>query len=320
MKLLWLFLITWLLSLIPQTGWADPVPILYHQLTGGEEVYQVSKRMDLTRLALEKGVRFSVLARHNRIDKPYRLKVGTVLKINNTRIIPTDLTHGIVINLPELTLYHFHQGVFQRRYALAIGRRDWPTPTGDFYVRNKAKDPTWVVPASIQEEMAELGQEVVERVPPGPKNPLGSYWLGLSAPGVGLHATNRPWTVGHVVSHGCMRMLPEDITELYSQVTVGTPVKIIYRPIKLAVTPEGRIYLEAHPDVYRQKIDGQEWLKNTARHYQLEDRLDWERAFQVLKAKEGIAQDVTKSPPITATTVNGADRLFSLQKPEASVK
>ncbi len=318
MKLTRFFLNMLLPSLCLVVGLADLPPNLYHHLTGGEELFEVPKRMDLTRLALEKGVRFSVLARHNGINKPYRLKAGMVLKINNTRIVPNELSHGIVINLPELTLYHFHQGVYQRRYALAIGKRDWPTPTGDFYVHNKAQNPTWVVPASIQEEMADLGREVTERVPPGPKNPLGAFWLGLSAPGIGLHATNRPWSVGHVVSHGCMRMLPEDIAELYPQVEVGTPVRIIYQPFKLAVTPQGRIYVEAHPDVYRQKIDPQEWLAAAARHYLLTERLDWPRALQVLKAKEGIAQEVTR-PEATATKTHD-DRLSTLQKQEVTVK
>jgi L,D-transpeptidase ErfK/SrfK len=219
-----------------------------------------------------------------------------VLKINSSHIVPAEISSGIVINLPELKLYYFSQGVYQRRFALAIGRRSWPTPTGEYKIRNKAKNPTWTVPASIQEEMAEMGQEVLESVPPGPENPLGSYWLGTSAPGVGLHATNRPWSVGHSVSHGCMRMLPEDIADLFPLVQVGDPVKITYQPVKMAQTSQGRIYLEAHPDVYGHKQDNRALVENLARVHQLQDHLDWPKIQEVLKTKDGIAHEVSKIP------------------------
>jgi L,D-transpeptidase ErfK/SrfK len=92
-------------------------------------------------------------------------------------------------------------------------------------------------------------------------------------------------------------MLPSEIAQLFPQITIGTLVKIIYRPIKLAVTPEGRIYLEAHPDIYQKKVPAMDYLKDLAQHYQLSDRIDWEKVPAILKAREGIAQEVTKGPP-----------------------
>jgi L,D-transpeptidase ErfK/SrfK len=267
---------------------------LYQQVAGGIEDHLVKRGETLTFLALKKGVQWQVLARLNDLKKPYRIKAGMVLKINNTHIVPSELGDGLVINLPELMLYHFQQGSYQRRYALAVGKRSWPTPTGDYQIVNKARNPTWVVPASIQEEMAEQGKEVLEKVAPGPKNPLGSYWMGTSAPGVGIHATNRPWSVGYSVSHGCIRMLPGEIAELYPQVPLGTPVKILYQPIKLARTAQGRILLEAHPNIYRQKLDSLAYVQELARRYRLEHRIDWGKVPEILKAREGIAQDITK--------------------------
>ncbi len=173
-----------------------------------------------------------------------------VLKINTAHIVPAELHNGLVINLPELLMYHFKNGAYQRRYSLAVGKPTWQTPTGTYKIVEKRTNPTWNVPPSIQEEMEEKGLEVVEKVPPGPKNPLGNFWMGTSACGVGIHATNRPWTVGYYVSHGCIRMLPQEIAQLFPQIEVGTPVKIIYRPIKLALTPQGRVFLEAHPNIY----------------------------------------------------------------------
>ncbi|MBW1991320.1 MAG: L,D-transpeptidase family protein, partial [Deltaproteobacteria bacterium] len=143
------------------SAWAaSPAPVLYYLVRGGEEVYEVTKPVHLSRLALEKGVRFDILARRNKIKKPYRLKPGMTVVIDTTHIVPTELSHGLVINLPELKLYHFYRGVYQRRYSLGIGRRTWQTPAGDYYIINKAKNPTWLVPPSIQEEMAASGKRV----------------------------------------------------------------------------------------------------------------------------------------------------------------
>ncbi len=269
---------------------------LYHLVTGGVEKYQVENPQSLTYLARTRGLRPWVLSRQTKLKVNTRLKPGTVLEIDTSHIVPTELSHGLVINLPELLLYQFYMGVYQRRYALAVGKRSWPTPTGSYFVLNKRQNPTWNVPISIQEEMEDMGKEVQEKVPPGPNNPLGKYWIGTSAPGVGIHATNRPWSVGHFVSHGCIRMLPEEIAQLFPQVETGTLVKIIYQPVKMALTRQGRIFLEAHPNIYLQKIDYLTYVKKLAKSHHLEDRINWQKVETILKIKEGIAKDVTKDP------------------------
>jgi len=289
----------WLILLVLLTGarlaGADSVPPLYCQVAGGEEELEVVKPISLSRLALEKGVRWPVLARDNCLKKPYKLNPGMVLKINNTHIVPGEVSDGLVINLPELHLYYIKQGVYQRRHALAVGKPSWPTPIGTYKIYEKRKNPTWNVPPSIQEEMEEMGQEVVEKVPPGPKNPLGKFWMGTTAAGVGIHATNRPWSVGSSVSHGCIRMLPDEIEQLFPQIEVGTPVKIVYRPIKLALTPQGKVYLEANPNIYQWELHPLEWVKSMAEYYRIADRIDWDKVPAILKAREGIAQDITKT-------------------------
>lgn len=301
-------------------------PYLHYLVRGGEEVYEITQGVHLSRLAVEHGVRWEVVAHRNNLKKPYRLKPGMTIAIDDTHIVPTELSHGLVINLPELKLYHFYQGAYQRRYSLGIGRRTWETPEGDYFVVNKAKNPTWLVPASIQEEMADSGKEVLDQVPPGPQNPLGPYWLGTSAPGVGIHATNRPASVGHLVSHGCIRMLPEEITQLFPMVEVGAMVKIIYQPVKMALTTQGRIYLEVHPDVYRKMIDAMAWVQSLVRSHRLEDRVDWPKVAEVLKAKEGVARDVTKTAQKPRSLTASESRkprqlgLFPLQSKEARLE
>ncbi len=301
-RIIWLLLALLFLSTPVHGKQAESLP-LYVLMAGGEEAYEVPPKTTINRVAQEKGVQWTVVARENELKKPFKIQSGMILKLNNTHIVPTDLSNGFVINLPELLLYYFKDGVYQRRYALAVGKPSWPTPTGNYQLCNKSKNPTWTVPVSIQEEMFNAGYEVVEKVPPGPKNPLGQYWMGTTASGVGIHATNRPWSVGHFVSHGCIRMLPDEIAQLFPLVEVGLPVKITYRPVKVAVTPQGRIFLEAHPNIYRKKLNYLELVKELAQQHQIVSRLDWDKVAAVLKAREGIARDVTKVqlPPDPAT-------------------
>jgi L,D-transpeptidase ErfK/SrfK len=273
--------------------------ILYHLVTGGDQEYQVEKSQSLNYVALTHGLRPWVLSRQTKQKVGTVFKPGALVKMDTSHIVPTELSDGLVVNLPELLVYQFHQGAYQRRYALAVGKKTWPTPTGTYRVLNKAENPTWTVPESIQEEMEDMGMEVVEKVPPGPKNPLGKYWIGTSAENVGFHATNRPWSVGHATSHGCMRMLPDEIAQLFPQVEVGAPVRIIYQPVKMALTRQGHIFLEAHPNLYDQKFDYLEYVKKLADSYQLASRIDWQKVDTILKIREGLAKDITKEPGST---------------------
>ncbi len=324
--------VLWLIILM-LAGWLALQPAaaqgatLYHLVTGGEEEFVVEKSQSLNYLALTKGLRPWVLSRQTKMKVNTRVKPGTRLKIDTSHIVPTELSQGLVINLPELLLYQFYMGVYQRRYALAVGKRTWPTPTGTYLVLNKRQNPTWNVPVSIQEEMWNQGKEVLEKVPPGPNNPLGKYWIGTSADGVGIHATNRPWSVGNYVSHGCIRMLPVEIAQLFPQVEVGTLVKIIYQPVKMALTRNGQIFLEAHPDIYRQNIDYLGYVKKVAQSHQLEDRIDWQKVKTILKIKEGIAKEINKEPKPTrsAAVTYGARRprelgLSPLQVPDTRIE
>lgn len=320
-----------LMILLAQSAWAGAgqPPPLYHQVVGGEEDYQVPDKTSLVLLAAEKGVKFTVLANRNGLKRPYKITPGMVLKINTAHIVPAELNHGLVINLPELLMYHFENGAYQRCYSLALGKPTWQTPTGRYKIEDKRTNPTWQVPTSIQEEMEAEGLEVTEKVPPGPKNPLGSYYMGTSAWGIGIHATNHPGTIGFYASHGCIRMLPEEMAQLFPQIKVGTPVKIIYRPLKLAVTPEGRVFLEAHPDIYHlMQEPALDYLRDLAERYQLGDRLDWDKVPAILKAKEGIPREITKGPPqplpVQSPPAKGGSpqevRLSPLQPPKPKVE
>lgn len=327
MKRLVLLLSLWFLAGAAAVGASSKECVLYQQVAGCQEEYVVESRVSLIRLAQERGIKWTALGRRNRLKPPYRLKKGMVLKIDTSHIVPHELTDGLIINLPEPVLYYFKDGTYQRRYTLAVGKPSWPTPTGMYKIYEKRKNPTWNVPESIQEEMWEEGLEVVEQVPPGPKNPLGKFFMGTTADGVGIHATNRPWSVGYYVSHGCIRMLPDEIEKLFPQIGLGTPVKIIYRPIKMALTAQGRIFLEAHPNIYQRKMDSMALVKELAWKNRLEDRIDWDLVPKVLKAREGVARDITKESPepkantaATPAPHPQENTLFPLQGKEAKLE
>jgi len=97
--------------------------------------------------------------------------------------------------------------------------------------------------------MADLGHAVVEHVKPGPENPLGNKWIGLSIPAVGIHGTNQPASIYRFATHGCIRMHPDDVAEFFDYVTIGSPVRVIYEPILLSIEETGT-FLEVHQDVY----------------------------------------------------------------------
>jgi lipoprotein-anchoring transpeptidase ErfK/SrfK len=136
------------------------------------------------------------------------------------RITRTNYGPVIVIRRESRRLYLYRNMTFVRRFPVAVGTSQYPTPAGRFRVVTKERHPTWDPPNSPW--AAGLGP-----VPPGPSNPLGTRWIGTSAPGIGIHGTPQPWTVGTRASHGCIRMYMRDVEWLFERVNLGTPVFIV---------------------------------------------------------------------------------------------
>jgi L,D-transpeptidase ErfK/SrfK len=135
-------------------------------------------------------------------------------------------------------------------FPVGLGRYDWRTPTGTWTIRDKTHNPTWVVPDDIYQEHLERDGEAEHMIEGGdPDNPLGHYRLALTLPMYALHGTNVPWGVGMEVSHGCVRLYPEDIERLYNHTSVGTPGRFVYQPIKYGWR-NGSLYVEVHDDLY----------------------------------------------------------------------
>lgn len=175
---------------------------------------------------------------------------GTEIQLPSKYILPEGPREGLVLNIPEMRMYHYFKakdGLFSvETYPLGVGREGWSTPYMKTKIIEKKKDPSWTPPKSILKEHAEAGDPLPAVVKPGPDNPLGAYAMRLSRRQYLIHGTNKPFGIGLRVSHGCIRLYPEDIEYLFQKVKVGTKVEIVNQPYKIGER-DGILYLEAHP-------------------------------------------------------------------------
>jgi L,D-transpeptidase ErfK/SrfK len=172
-------------------------------------------------------------------------------------ILPDAKRIGIVLNVPEMRLYFYPpvragEPAVVKTYPVSIGRMDWDTPLGTTAVAAKTRNPSWRPPDSIRAEHAADGTPLPEIIPPGPDNPLGDYALRLTRSGYLIHGTNRPYGVGMRVTHGCVRMYPENIEALFPEVPVGTPVEIVDEPVKIGWLAD-TLFIEVHPPLEEQR-------------------------------------------------------------------
>ena len=224
---------------------------------------------------------------HPDID-PWLPPPEETIAIPTSWVLPVVDTKGIVINIPELRLYLFFNDInMVKTYPIGLGVLEAPTPFGSYTIVEKTQNPTWYVPASLQEEYG------CTSIPPGPDNPLGDYRLRLSRHDYGIHGTNRPWGIGRLVSHGCIRLYPEDIEVLFSEVEVGTPVEIIYEPIKIGFK-DGRIFVEVHPDLYNRISDLLLYTAKKLFSYRVWEKVDLDLLVQALEEQRGVPIDITR--------------------------
>ena len=261
---------------------------------GREFLHKVTSGASLALLGARFGVDPGRLARANGLAATARLSIGQVLKIDNRHIVPDAVPEGVVLNLPQRLLFFFRNGSLVAWYPAAVGRPDWQTPLGLFEVTSKRRDPTWNVPVSIQEEMRQLGRPVRTRVPPGPDNPLGQYWVGLSAALCGIHGTNSPSSIYGFRTHGCIRLHPQDIADLYGRVSIGTPVEVVYEPVLLAREPGGGVFLEVNPDAYGRAGNPRTAFEALAARHGISDA-DPARVDSALAAREGAATRINRA-------------------------
>ncbi len=228
----------------------------------------------------------------------------TELLIPGRFVLPKAPREGIVLNLAEMRLYYYPAPVDGESatvitFPVSIGREGWSTPVGRTRVVSKVANPTWYPPVSVRAEHAARGDPLPAAVPPGPDNPLGSFALRLGLPGYLIHGTNRPYGIGMQVTHGCIRLYPEDIEQLFHTVAVTTPVKIVDQRFKLG-WQAGMLYLEIHPPFspefntrpveLRPIVNALIW---ETRHH-AKDRIDWPQVREMARNPSGVPVLIAK--------------------------
>jgi len=119
----------------------------------------------------------------------------------------------IVVSLQDRRLALVEDGQVKKMYTVAVGKPSTPSPVGTFHIERRVKNPTY--------------QHEGKTVLPGPGNPVGTRWMGLSVKGYGIHGTNEPRSIGKAASHGCIRMAKADLEEMYEMVAVGDTVELV---------------------------------------------------------------------------------------------
>jgi L,D-transpeptidase ErfK/SrfK len=235
---------------------------------------------------------------------PWLPGAGKRLIVPERHILPPGPREGIVVNLPEHRLYYYPKPAKRGdpieviTYPVSIGKMDWHSPLGLTHVIQKQKDPTWFPTDSVRKEHEANGDPLPARVPPGPDNPLGRYAMRLAV-GNGtylIHGTNNPIAVGLAVTHGCIRMYPDDVAALFPLIPVGTPVRLINEPVKVAWV-DGELLLEAHPPVDAQGQSLEPELEQFSQLLQAAVgdttvAIHWDYAREVLQKADGVIATV----------------------------
>jgi L,D-transpeptidase ErfK/SrfK len=225
-------------------------------------------------------------------------------------ILPDASRNGIVLNIPEMRLYYFIGGSKKSgptqviTYPVSIGRMDWRTPLGATRIVEKLKNPSWRPPETIKREHAADGDILPDVVPPGPNNPLGQFAMKLGVPGYLIHGTgvDKAYGIGMRVTHGCIRMYPEDIAKLFPTVSVGTPVNLVNQPVKLGWQGDD-LYIEVSQTLDEDRMTYEQLLalamnlieKKTARRGVVLDGAVLKRA---LETPSGIPVVISKNPDL----------------------
>ncbi len=227
-----------------------PLPPAGTDVIGEVKVIYANKEDTLLDIARRHSLGYDEMVQANPGVDRWTPGYGTPIVLPTRYILPDTPREGIVLNIAEMRLYYYpktnagEQAVVHT-YPVSIGRMDWKTPLGATKIVAKEKDPVWRPPASIKAEHAANGDILPDVVPSGPDNPLGLYAIRLTIPGYLIHGTDKPFGIGMRVTHGCVRMYPEDIEHLFGMVPIGLPVRLVDQPVKVGRF-NGQLLMEAH--------------------------------------------------------------------------
>lgn len=304
-----------ILSALLCSSWANaitlPLPPVGQAVVGKVDVVAAKYEDTISDIGRRYGIGYEEMIAANPGIDPWLPGADTQITVPAQFILPDAPREGIVINLPEHRLYYFppaKTGTAQMvvTYPISVGKMDWKTPLGLTQVVDKRVKPSWYPPESVRLEHEADGRPLPKIVPPGPDNPLGEYAMRLGIPGGAylIHGTNRPVAVGMPVTHGCIRMFPEDIEEFFKMVPVKTRVRILDQPFKAGFIGD-ELYMEVHSPLPGHEDSEAGSLTNITRVLvaAMQDRnvdIDWMLAERVVKKASGVP--VMLSPPQRAVS------------------
>ena len=277
----------------------------------GETITTPADAQDtLLDVARRYGLGYEEITNANPGIDPWLPGAGTPVVVPKQRLLPRAPRAGIVINLPEHRLYWFPPAAAGKppvvwTFPVSIGKMDWNTPLGRTTIVSKAKDAPWIPPKSVREEHEKRGEPLPPIVPGGPDNPMGRYKMALGIPGGAylIHGTNRPAGIGMQVTHGCMRLYPEDIETLYAMVPIGTPVTIVNQPYKWG-WHQGELLIEVHPALQEDAVAPSTLTDLTRLIVEATAAsplaIDWIGAERIWREARGIPTPVAAQTPQTA--------------------
>lgn len=296
-----------------------PLPDAQNSVVGDLQTVVAKFEDTLSDIGRRYGIGYEEMISANPGVDPWLPGAGTHVVIPAQYVLPDAPREGIVINLPEHRLYYFPPVKNRAKpqvvtYPISVGKMDWTTPLGLTRIVDKRTHPSWNPPESVRAEHEADGHPLPKIVPPGPDNPLGDYAMRLAIPGGAylIHGTNKPVAVGMPVTHGCIRMFPEDIEEFFSMVPVNTAVRIVHQPLKMGWSGDV-LYMEVHPPLEGNEDPESTSLTNITRilvtvTHDRSTTIDWALAEQVFKKANGVPEAMTAKPPGPAAVHSTAAR------------
>jgi L,D-transpeptidase ErfK/SrfK len=268
---------------MPAAG--NPVDVNAQTVIGFPQKHTIKKKETLLDVARDYDLGINELKDLYPELDPWIPPEGMELTLPSRWVLPDTRLEEIVINIPELRLYLFSKRTrMVRTFPVGIGDEEWNTPVGLFAVQDKREKPIWYIPPSLQEKYG------MKTMPPGPENPLGDHWIGIGK-SYGIHGTDIPWSVGHLVTHGCIRLYPEDISLVYNLVSTGTRVEIIYEPVKIGFV-SGKIFVEVHKDIYNKIGDLYDHAYRKLEEKKLTGMVDMERFREAMERRDGLPVEI----------------------------
>lgn len=245
-------------------------------VVGTPKTWRIRKEDTLLDVARYFGLGYGEITQANPQLDPWVPTPGALAVVPTQWTLPCCTYKGLVVNVAEMRLFYYRREPDRPRELwvftapVGVGEPGHPTPRGVYTVRAKTENPTWVIPESIRREHIRERGDHRRAIPGGHEdNPLGKHRLALSRPPYAIHGTNIPWGPGMAVSHGCIRLYPEDIERLYPLVPVGTRVELTYQPVRIG-RRGASFFVQTSPDVYRRtKSLADEAVRVAARHPEL---------------------------------------------------